>query len=64
VAPAPARLRRGGVLADDMGLGKTLQTITHILAERRPPPRLPALVVTLTSVSATGAASWRGSRPT
>jgi superfamily II DNA or RNA helicase len=42
----------GGVLADDMGLGKTLQTIAHILAEKRA-GRLdqPALVVTLTSVS-------------
>jgi len=25
----------GGVLADDMGLGKTLQTITHLLREKR-----------------------------
>jgi superfamily II DNA or RNA helicase len=42
----------GGVLADDMGLGKTLQTIAHILAEKRA-GRLdrPALVITLTSVA-------------
>ena len=42
----------GGVLADDMGLGKTLQTIAHILCEKRA-GRLtrPALVITLTSVT-------------
>lgn len=42
----------GGVLADDMGLGKTLQTIAHVLTEKRA-GRLdhPALVVTLTSVA-------------
>jgi superfamily II DNA or RNA helicase len=41
----------GGVLADDMGLGKTLQTIAHVLAEKRA-GRLdrPAMIVTLTSV--------------
>ncbi len=41
----------GGILADDMGLGKTLQTIAHILAEKRA-GRLdkPAMVVTLTSL--------------
>ena len=36
VAPAPAGHDAGGVLADDMGLGKTLQTIAHLVAERRP----------------------------
>ena len=41
----------GGILADDMGLGKTLQTIAHVLAEKRA-GRLdkPAMVVTLTSL--------------
>jgi len=41
----------GGILADDMGLGKTLQTIAHVLAEKRG-GRLdkPAMVVTLTSL--------------
>ena len=41
----------GGILADDMGLGKTLQTIAHILSEKRG-GRLdrPAMVVTLTSL--------------
>ena len=41
----------GGVLADDMGLGKTLQTIAHIVTEKRA-GRLtsPALVVAPTSL--------------
>ncbi len=41
----------GGILADDMGLGKTLQTLAHILAEKRA-GRLdrPALVVAPTSL--------------
>ncbi|MGE5181643.1 MAG: DEAD/DEAH box helicase [Acidobacteriota bacterium] len=41
----------GGILADDMGLGKTLQTIAHVLVEKRA-GRLdrPAMVVTLTSL--------------
>ena len=41
----------GGILADDMGLGKTLQTIAHVLAEKRA-GRLdkPAMVITLTSL--------------
>ena len=41
----------GGILADDMGLGKTLQTIAHVLAEKRA-GRLdrPAMIVTLTSL--------------
>ena len=39
----------GGILADDMGLGKTLQTITFLLA-RRKPDAPPALVVTPTSL--------------
>lgn len=40
----------GGVLADDMGLGKTVQTLAHILAEKRA-GRLdrPALVIGPTS---------------
>jgi len=41
-----------GILADDMGLGKTLQTITHILAEKKSGHSrgLPTLVVAPTSV--------------
>ena len=41
-----------GILADDMGLGKTLQTLTHVLAEKRSGASggLPALVVAPTSV--------------
>jgi superfamily II DNA or RNA helicase len=41
-----------GILADDMGLGKTLQTLTHILAEKRAGHSrgLPVLVVAPTSV--------------
>ncbi|MEI8038114.1 MAG: DEAD/DEAH box helicase [Verrucomicrobiota bacterium] len=41
-----------GILADDMGLGKTLQTLTHILAEKRSGHSrgLPVLVVAPTSV--------------
>ncbi len=41
-----------GILADDMGLGKTLQTLTHILTEKRSGHArgLPALVVAPTSV--------------
>jgi len=41
-----------GILADDMGLGKTLQTLTHILSEKRSGASggLPALVVAPTSV--------------
>jgi len=45
-----------GILADDMGLGKTLQTIAHLLAEKRA-GRLdaPALVVAPTSLMG----NWR-----
>ena len=41
----------GGILADDMGLGKTVQTLAHILVEKRE-GRLdrPCLVVCPTSV--------------
>jgi len=41
-----------GILADDMGLGKTLQTLAHILAEKRSGHSrgLPVLVVAPTSV--------------
>ena len=41
-----------GILADDMGLGKTLQTLTHILAEKRSGHSRgqPALVIAPTSV--------------
>ncbi|TVR91786.1 MAG: DEAD/DEAH box helicase [Wenzhouxiangellaceae bacterium] len=41
----------GGILADDMGLGKTIQTLAHILAEKRA-GRLdqPCLVVAPTSL--------------
>ncbi len=44
-------LETGGVLADDMGLGKTLQTLAHLLAEKRA-GRLdhPALIVMPTSL--------------
>nr|WP_313516716.1 SNF2-related protein [Pseudomonas sp.] len=44
-------LEAGGVLADDMGLGKTLQTLAHVLAEKRA-GRLtqPALIVMPTSL--------------
>ncbi|ADY26016.1 SNF2-related protein [Deinococcus proteolyticus MRP] len=41
----------GGVLADDMGLGKTVQTLAHILTEKRAGRAdLPTLVVAPTSV--------------
>lgn len=41
----------GGVLADDMGLGKTVQTLAHILTEKRSGRAdLPTLVVAPTSV--------------
>lgn len=45
------RLALGGILADDMGLGKTVQTLAHLLVERRA-GRLdrPCLVVAPTSV--------------
>lgn len=41
-----------GILADDMGLGKTLQTLTHILTEKKSghSRNLPVLVVAPTSV--------------
>ena len=41
-----------GILADDMGLGKTLQTLTHVLTEKRGGAAggLPTLVVAPTSV--------------
>ena len=41
-----------GILADDMGLGKTLQTLTHILAEKKSGHSRgkPALVIAPTSV--------------
>jgi hypothetical protein len=47
-----ARYGLHGILADDMGLGKTLQTLTHILTEKRTGASrgLPALVVAPTSV--------------
>lgn len=41
----------GGILADDMGLGKTVQTLAHVLDEKREGRlRLPVLVITPTSV--------------
>jgi superfamily II DNA or RNA helicase len=43
----------GGVLADDMGLGKTLQTIAHLVTEKRDGrlgPSSPAIIVTPTSL--------------
>lgn len=41
----------GGILADDMGLGKTLQTLAHILTEKRAERLVaPALVVVPTSL--------------
>ncbi len=41
----------GGILADDMGLGKTVQTLAHILDEKRDGRLVaPVLVVTPTSV--------------
>ena len=41
----------GGILADDMGLGKTVQTLAHILVEKRAGRLLsPVLVVAPTSV--------------
>jgi len=41
----------GGILADDMGLGKTLQTLAHILTEKRAGRlQLPCLVVAPTSL--------------
>jgi superfamily II DNA or RNA helicase len=51
-----SRYELGGILADDMGLGKTVQTLAHILAERRS-GRLdrPCLVICPTSV----APNWR-----
>ena len=46
-----------GVLADDMGLGKTLQTLAHLLTEKREGKlKQPALVVAPTSLIPT----WRG----
>ena len=55
----------GGILADDMGLGKTVQTLAHILVEKRE-GRLdrPCLVVCPTSVVPNWlaeAARWRPS---
>ena len=46
-----AKYELGGILADDMGLGKTVQTLAHILTEKRA-GRLerPSLVVCPTSV--------------
>ncbi|MEM7383425.1 MAG: DEAD/DEAH box helicase, partial [Verrucomicrobiota bacterium] len=41
----------GGILADDMGLGKTIQTLAHLLAERRSGRMdLPVLIIAPTSV--------------
>ncbi len=41
----------GGILADDMGLGKTIQTLAHILVEKRSGRlKQPALVVAPTSL--------------
>ena len=53
----------GGILADDMGLGKTVQTLAHILVEKRE-GRLdrPCLVVCPTSVVRTGRRRRRASR--
>lgn len=46
----------GGVLADDMGLGKTVQTLAHLLAEKRDGRAdRPSLVVAPTSLMA----NWR-----
>ncbi|MFO1145843.1 MAG: DEAD/DEAH box helicase [Rhodospirillales bacterium] len=46
----------GGVLADDMGLGKTVQTLAHLLAEKRDGRGdRPSLVVAPTSLMA----NWR-----
>jgi SNF2 family DNA or RNA helicase len=46
-----AKYELGGILADDMGLGKTVQTLAHVLAEKRS-GRLdrPCLVICPTSV--------------
>ena len=35
LAAVSARLELGGILADDMGLGKTVQTLAHVLVEKR-----------------------------
>jgi len=41
----------GGILADDMGLGKTIQTITHILVEKKNGRlKTPCLVIAPTSL--------------
>lgn len=46
----------GGILADDMGLGKTVQTIAHILVEKRSGrAEHPSLVIAPTSLMA----NWR-----
>jgi len=46
----------GGILADDMGLGKTVQTLAHILVEKRSGRATrPSLVVAPTSLMA----NWR-----
>jgi len=43
--------RLGGILADDMGLGKTIQTITHILVEKkRKRLKTPCLVIAPTTL--------------
>lgn len=45
------QLKMGGILADEMGLGKTVQTLAAIQwAKEREKERLPALVVTPTSL--------------
>ncbi len=45
------QLDMGGVLADDMGLGKTVQTLAHLLLEKRAGrANLPSLVVAPTSL--------------
>ena len=54
-----------GILADDMGLGKTLQTLTHILTEKKSGHSrgLPTLVVAPTSVVPNWAAEARKFTP-
>ncbi len=50
------RYQLGGILADDMGLGKTIQTIAHLLSEKKAGRlSLPALIVAPTSVLS----NWR-----
>ena len=55
----------GGILADDMGLGKTVQTLAHILVEKRE-GRLdrPCLIVCPTSLVPNWSPRLRGWRRT